>query len=74
MRPLEIPTQRIFNNSIKNQKLGSDPVLNHSTIVSSDQRPESKVQRPTLASRAQEIRYTQKPLRLKKTYDLKIHL
>ena len=45
MRPLEIPTQKFFNNSIKNQKPGSDSVLNHSTTVSSVQRPESKVQR-----------------------------
>ena len=45
MRPLEIPTQNFFNNSIKNQKPGSDSVLNHSTTVSSVQRPESKVQR-----------------------------
>ena len=45
MRPLEIPTQRILNNLIKkNQKLGSDPVLNQSTTVSSVQRTEFKVQ------------------------------
>ena len=47
MRPLEIPTQRIFNNLIKlNQKLGSGPVLNQSITVSNAQRPESRVQRP----------------------------
>ena len=46
MRPLEIPTQRIFNHLIKqNQKLGYDPVLNLSTTVSSSQRQESKVHR-----------------------------
>ena len=46
MRPLEIPTQRIFNDLIKqNQKLGSGFVLNQSTTVSSVQPPVSKVQR-----------------------------
>ena len=46
MRSLEILTQRIFNNLIKeNQKLESDSVLKQSTIVSSVQSPGSKVQR-----------------------------
>ena len=55
---LEMCTHRIFNNLIKqNQKLGSDSVLKQSTIVSSAQRPASRVQRPTLASRVQEFRY-----------------
>ena len=50
MRYLENCTQRIFNNSIKQkQKLGS-PV--HCR--------EPRFQRPTLASRIQEFRYTQK--------------
>ena len=47
MRSLEIRTQRIFNNLIKqNQKLASDFVLKQSTIVSSAQRPASRVQSP----------------------------
>ena len=46
MRSLEILTQRIFNNLIKqNQKLESDSVLKQSTTVSSVQSPGSKVQR-----------------------------
>ena len=48
---LEIRTQRIFNNWIKqNQKLGSDSVLQQSMTV-------SRVQRPTVAFRVQEFRY-----------------
>ena len=47
MRSLEIRTQRIFNNLIKqNQKLASDFVLKMSTIVSSVQSPASRVQSP----------------------------
>ena len=47
MRSLEILTQRIFNNLIKqNQKLESDSVLKQSTTVSSVNSPGSKVQRP----------------------------
>ena len=93
MRSLEIRTERIFNNLIKqNQKLAADFVLKQSKIVSSAQSPtssvkspeysalspassvqssvsivqlpefsvqgsESRVQRLTLASRAQEFRY-----------------
>ena len=71
MRSLEIRTQIIFNNLIKqNQKLGSDSVLQQSTTVSSVQCPEpgvqnvasrdqssaSRVQRSTLASRVLEFR------------------
>ena len=48
MRSLEIRTQRIFNNLIKqNQKLASDFVLKQLTIVSGAQSPASKMQRPT---------------------------
>ena len=44
MRSLEIPTQRIFNNLIKqNQKLAFDFVLKQSTIVSSAQSQASKL-------------------------------
>ena len=47
MRSLEICTQKIFNNLIKqNQKVGSDSVLKQSTTESSVQRPASSVQRP----------------------------
>ena len=45
MRPLEIRTQRIFNNLIK-QKLGFDSVLKQLTTVSSVLRPAPKVQSP----------------------------
>ena len=52
MTSLKIPTQRIFNNLIKqNQKLSSDSVLNQSTTVSGVQSPESSIQ--SLASRVQ---------------------
>ena len=45
MRSLEIRTQRIFNNLIKqNQKLDSDSVLKESTTVPSVQCPEPSVQ------------------------------
>ena len=45
MMPLEICTQRLFNNLIKqNQKLGSDSVLNQSTTMSSVQKPAFKGQ------------------------------
>ena len=62
---LEIRIERIFNNLIKqNQQLGSDSILQQSTIVSRVQRlessvqnPASRVQRPTLAFRVQELRY-----------------
>ena len=66
MRSLEIRTQRILNNLIRqNQKLGCDSVLRQSTTasrvqsqvsvsVSSVQSPGSSVQHPTLASRHQE--------------------
>ena len=47
MRSLEICTQKIFNNLIKqNQKVGSDSVLKQSTTESSVQCPASSVQRP----------------------------
>ena len=47
MRSLEIRTQRIFNNLIKqNQKLASDFVLKQSNIVSSAQTPASKMWHP----------------------------
>ena len=47
MTSLEICTQKIFNNLIKqNQKVGSDSVLKQSTTESSVQRPASSVQRP----------------------------
>ena len=45
MMSLEIRTQRIFDNLIKqNQKLGSDFVLKQTMTVSSVQIPVSKVQ------------------------------
>ena len=48
MRTLEICTQRIFNNLIKqNQNLASDFVLKQSTTVSSAQSPASKTQHTT---------------------------
>ena len=48
MWSLEIRTQRIFNNLIKqNQKLASDFVLKQSKIMSSAQSPGYKVQHPT---------------------------
>ena len=48
MRTLEIFTQRIFNNLIKqNQNLASDFVLKQSTTVSSAQSPASKTQHTT---------------------------
>ena len=48
IRSLQIRTQRIFNNLIKqNQKVSSDSVLKKSTTVSSFQNPASKLQRPT---------------------------
>ena len=54
MRYLENRTQRIFNNSIKQkQKLGSP-------VNKSVHCREPRFQRPTLASRIQEFRYTQK--------------
>ena len=44
MRSLEIQTQRIFNNLIKqNKKLASDFILKQSTIVSSAQSPAPNV-------------------------------
>ena len=47
MRSLEIRTQRIFNNLIKqNQKLASDFVLKQSEIVSSAQSPTSSIESP----------------------------
>ena len=47
MRSLEVCTQKIFNNLIKqNQKVGSDSVLKQSTAESSVQCPASSVQRP----------------------------
>ena len=47
MRSLEIYTQRVFNNLIKqNQKLDSDSVLKQSRKVSRVQTPESCVQSP----------------------------
>ena len=47
MRSLEIRTQRIFNNLIKqSQKLGSDSVLKETITMSSVQSPASKVYRP----------------------------
>ena len=47
MRPLEIRTERIFNNLIKqNQKLVVDFVLKQSKIVSSAQSPTSSVKSP----------------------------
>ena len=47
MRSLEIRTQRIFNNLIKqNQKLAADFVLKQSKIVSSAQSPTSSVKSP----------------------------
>ena len=61
MGSLEIRTQRIFNNLIKQrQKLDSDSVLEQSTTVSSVQSPASSVQRPkssiqSLASRLQRL-------------------
>ena len=43
----EIPTQRNFNNLIKqNQKLDSDSVLNQSILVFRVQSPECSVRRP----------------------------
>ena len=45
MRPLEIRTQRIFNNLImQNQKLASDFVLKQSEIVYSAQSPMSSIE------------------------------
>ena len=75
MRPLQIPTQIIFDNLIQqNQELGSDPVLNQSATVSTVQRLVSSVQSPASNSCVMSPGnlYTQKPLRQKKTYDLKI--
>ena len=47
MRSLEIHTERIFNNLIKqNQKLAADFVLKQSKIVSSVKSPESSAQHP----------------------------
>ena len=47
MRSLEIRTERIFNNLIKqNQKLAADFVLKQSKIVSSAQSPTSSVKSP----------------------------
>ena len=47
MRFLEIRTQRIFSNIIKqNQKLGSDSLLKQTMTLSSLQSPVTKVQRP----------------------------
>ena len=47
MRSLEIRTERIFNNLIKqNQKLAADFVLKQSKIVSSAQSPTSSVRSP----------------------------
>ena len=61
MRSLEIRTQRIFDSLIKqNQKLGSESVLKQARTVSSEssvQSPESRVQRPTLATRVQEFQH-----------------
>ena len=52
MRSLEIRTERIFNNLIKqNQKPAADFALKQSKIVSSAQSPTSSVQSP--ASRVQ---------------------
>ena len=83
MRSLEISTQRILRNLIKqNQKLSSDSVLNQSGIQSNVRSPEPRVQSPafrvqhsTLVSRFKKSGVAKKPkniLRLKKTYDLKI--
>ena len=47
MRSLEIRTQRIFNNLIKqNHELVSDFVLKQSEIVSSAQSPTSSIESP----------------------------
>ena len=47
MRSLEIHTERILNNLIKeNQKLAADFVLEQSKIESSVQSPTSRLQRP----------------------------
>ena len=75
MRPLQIPTQIIFDNLIQpNQELGSDPVLNQSATVSTAQRLVSSVQSPASNSCVMSPGNlcTQKPLRQKKTCDLKI--
>ena len=54
MSSLEIRTQRIFNNLIKqNQKLDYDSALKHSMTVSSVQSPASKVKHPV--SRVQHL-------------------
>ena len=61
MRSLKIRTRRIFDSLIKqNQKLGSESVLKQARTVSSEssvQSPESRVQRPTLATRVQEFQH-----------------
>ena len=57
IRYLEIRTQRIFNNLIKqNQKLASDFVLKQSTIVSSAKSAASKVKHPTSNAQRRESR------------------
>ena len=57
IRYLEIRTQIIFNNLIKqNQKLASDFVLKQSTIVSSAKSAASKVKHPTSNAQRRESR------------------
>ena len=73
MRSLEISTQRILHNLIKqNQKLSSDSVLNQSGVKSSGWSPESRVQRsdssvqnPAFNTCVQmwEIKYVEKTLK-----------
>ena len=54
MRSLEIRTERIFNNLIKeNQKLAADFVLKQSKSVSSAQSPMSSVKSPEFSAQSQ---------------------